>query len=629
MRYILTISCLLTSLWAIAQPVALPLTSNPVLQEYVKTHPEEATSELKSPSAPLTLPFMDDFSYNGPYPTTELWMDNDAFVNNTLGINPLSIGVATLDGLDAEGLPYGEDEGWEADTLTSRPIDLSGLEDKNVVLSFFAQPQGAGDAPESIDKLALEFRDTSGVWVEIQEIGVPAVNDFQYYDYLIEEAYISENFQFRFRNHNARTGFVDLWHIDYIKINEGRTENDQSFEDVCFTEVPRSYLREFTAMPWAHYLISNQIALGAINFNLLTDVYNHNTDEENDVLIDFTAREVTTDVAIFARDENVDISPMVATEFDIYPTDIQSTNDWAVSDLSSDLTQAKITTQYTLTAEGQEVITNQQNFNRTNDTVTTETIFANYFAYDDGTAEYNVGLDGIGSQAAVLFRPNIDDELKAIQIHIPYAADDVSAGQLFTLKVWESDPNFGEPKADPIFSKQYTPKYGEGIGGFHTYEVDPIPLVGGQDYFIGWEQNTLADYGIPIGMDKNNPQASIKNYYNLGLGWQPFPSNLSGALMIRAVVNGDPLSINTESALHASEIAEIFPNPVHDNLFINLKSNNYADYKMAIFNSAGQLIYINQLQPSIPVNTLTNGIYFIQIKENNTNTLYYEKFIKK
>ena len=620
MRYILTISCLLTSLWAFAQPVALPLTSNPVLQEYAKAHPEEATPELKSPSAALTLPFMDDFSYTGPYPSAALWMDNDVFVNNSLGMNPPSVGVATLDGLDAEGLPYGDDEGW-ADTLTSKMINLSGLTvSSGAVLSFFAQPQGLGDAPESIDRLLLEFKDKDGNWNPIANIPGSSVNDFEYNSHLLGALYLGPEFQFRFLNHNARTGFVDLWHIDYVKIDTSRIENDQSFEDVCFMEVPGSYLEEYTAMPWMHYLEANPI-----NFNLFAHVNNH-MNTSSDIDIKFTAEEILTDVTIFTRDVSKNAPAMSINEFDLYPTNIQNINEWTTGALSSNLTEAKIITQYTLnTTAEQEDITNQQNFNATNDTATTETIFANYFAYDDGTAEYNIGLDGEGSQAAVLFRPIVDDELKAIQIYIPYAADDVSAGQLFTLKVWEGES--GEPTGDAIYSKQFVPQYGEGIGGFHTYEIDPVPLTGGQDYFIGWEQNTLADYGIPIGMDKNNPHTPEKNYYNLGLGWFPFPGNLSGALMIRAVVNGDPF-VATESALNAAEIAEIFPNPVNDNLFVNLKTNNYENYQIEIYNSAGQLIHMNQLQPSVSVNTLAKGVYFIRIKENNTDAVYYEKFIK-
>ncbi len=624
MRYILTISCLLISLWVFAQPVALPLTTNPVLQEYAKAHPEKAKPQLKSAPASLTLPFMDDFSYKGPYPETSLWMDNDVFVNNTLGMNPPSIGVATLDGLDATGLPYGDEEGW-ADTLTSQIIDLSGTTPSDgIILSFFVQPQGFGDAPESIDRLVLEFKKDSSEWVEVRTIAGDFVGDFEYISQPISSLYLGGDFQFRFLNFNARTGFVDLWHIDYVKMDKGRLEGSPVFEDVCFTEAPKSYLKELTAMPWAHYW-ENRFNL--VNLNLIPNIRNHNDNSENISNINFKAEEVVSEVTILTRDmNNATIAPLSESEFDLYPLAEQNTGDLAIGSLSAGLPEAKIITEYYLTAPNQEVISNQENFNLTNDVVTRETTFSNYFSYDDGTAEYNIGLDGAGSQAAVRFIPSIDDQLHAIQIHIPYAADDVSAGQIFNLKVWEGGD---KPQGDPIFSKDFIPQYGEGIVGFYTYDIgDPIPLTAGQSYFIGWEQVTIADSPIPIGMDKNNPDAASNNFFNLGVGWFPFPDNLPGALMIRAVVNGDPF-VSNEPALNASEIAEIFPNPANDNLFINLKSNNYEDYQIGIFNSAGQLIHMSQLQAAIPVNTLANGMYFIQIKEHNTNAVYYEKFVKK
>jgi len=624
MRYILIISCLSISLWAFAQPVALPLTTNPVLQEYAKAHPEKAKPQLKSAPAALTLPFMDDFSYKGPYPETSLWMDNDVFVNNTLGMNPPSVGVATLDGLDAMGLPYGDDEGW-ADTLTSQIINLSEADaGSGVILSFFVQPQGLGDAPESIDRLVLEFKKDSSDWATVLTIPGDFVNDFQYVTQPIGSLYLGGEFQFRFRNFNARTGFVDLWNIDYVKMDAGRLEGSPVFEDVCFTEAPKSYLKELTAMPWAHYWENR---LNLVNLNLIPNIRNHNENPASISNINFKSEELTTEVTILVRNmNNASIAPLSSNNFDLYPSAEQNTGDLAIGNLSSELTQAKIITQYYLTDTIQELIGDQRNFNLTNDTVTKETIFANYFAYDDGTAEYNIGLDGAGSQAAMRFIPNIDDQLHAIQIHIPYAADDVSAGQLFRLKVWEGN----DKPQNEIFNKEFTPQYGVGIGGFYTYDLDePIPLTAGQAYFVGWEQVTIADSPIPIGMDKNNPDATGNNFFNLGVGWFPFPDNLPGALMIRAVVDGNPFYTANELVLDATEIAEIFPNPAHDNLFINLKSNNYENYQIGIFNSAGQLIHMSQLQPAIPVNTLTNGMYFIQIKEMNTDVVYYEKFIKQ
>jgi hypothetical protein len=56
----------------------------------------------------LNLPFIDDFSNAKvyPYPDPKLWTDKYVYVNTTYPVNPISIGVATFDGLDPNGMPY-------------------------------------------------------------------------------------------------------------------------------------------------------------------------------------------------------------------------------------------------------------------------------------------------------------------------------------------------------------------------------------------------------------------------------------------------------------------------------------------------------------------------------------------
>ena len=79
----------------------------------------------------MSVPFIDDFSYDSNVPDTILWKDNSVFVKK-LGVNPITIGVVTFDGLNSFGRPYdlsltGTDSE-HADTLTSRKIDLSDVE---------------------------------------------------------------------------------------------------------------------------------------------------------------------------------------------------------------------------------------------------------------------------------------------------------------------------------------------------------------------------------------------------------------------------------------------------------------------------------------------------------------------
>ena len=100
------------------------------------------------------------------------WLDNYAFINTTFPINPITVGVATLDGLNEKGLPYNNtviNAYGDADVLTSKPIDLSGLHNDSLVyLSFFVQAEGLGDKPNINDSLVLEFKNEyEDQWINV------------------------------------------------------------------------------------------------------------------------------------------------------------------------------------------------------------------------------------------------------------------------------------------------------------------------------------------------------------------------------------------------------------------------------------------------------------------------------
>ena len=99
----------------------------------------EIEYDISLKSSPLSLPVIDDFSIDSYYPDTNIWQDKSVFINRNYAVNPITIGVATFDGLDARGRPYditltGIDSE-NADTLTSHKIDLSSSD--TVYLMFF------------------------------------------------------------------------------------------------------------------------------------------------------------------------------------------------------------------------------------------------------------------------------------------------------------------------------------------------------------------------------------------------------------------------------------------------------------------------------------------------------------
>ena len=132
----------------------------------------------------LKLPFVDDFSNYSGYPNPRLWQDDQGYVNTGFAVYPPTIGVVTLDALDAYGRVYAHAARtpFAADTLTSNPIRLDSNFTQHrlmqvadsLYLSFYYQPAGAsktypaggwqlvGDAPEHSDKLVLEFGYATG-----------------------------------------------------------------------------------------------------------------------------------------------------------------------------------------------------------------------------------------------------------------------------------------------------------------------------------------------------------------------------------------------------------------------------------------------------------------------------------
>jgi len=210
------------------------------------------------------------------------WVDNYAFQNTTFPINPPTIGVVTLDGLNEFGRPYNNtviNPIGNADVLTSKPIDLSPyLNDSALFISFFVQAKGLGDAPNIQDSLVLEFKNEyEDLWVNVWGINIDDVtdNDFKQYYVAIRDTnliagprYFYQDFQFRFRNIASLSGNNDHWNIDYIRLDRNRAlvEQDTVIRDVAFLyDFPNS-LSTYSMLPWS------QFQAGADSFNALIEI---------------------------------------------------------------------------------------------------------------------------------------------------------------------------------------------------------------------------------------------------------------------------------------------------------------------------------------------------------------------
>ena len=150
------------------------LTSQAVAQEILT--PFKGSSE-KAPvrrgvAEARFLPFFDDFSHSNVYPDSTKWTDNNVLVNDGFPLCPPNRNGATFDVLDADGRVYNYaiSNAFVAEYLTSVRIRLDSIMEPepraltpadSVYLSFYYQPQGNGNSPETQDSLVLQFGTTT------------------------------------------------------------------------------------------------------------------------------------------------------------------------------------------------------------------------------------------------------------------------------------------------------------------------------------------------------------------------------------------------------------------------------------------------------------------------------------
>jgi hypothetical protein len=101
----------------------------------------------------IDLPFFDDFSGLSVFPDSRWWLDNYVYINNTYSDHQITKGIATFDALDNTGSLYAtaSTSEFEADHLTSKPVNLNYTTADNIWLSFFYEPGGLSDPPEEND----------------------------------------------------------------------------------------------------------------------------------------------------------------------------------------------------------------------------------------------------------------------------------------------------------------------------------------------------------------------------------------------------------------------------------------------------------------------------------------------
>ncbi|WP_161888525.1 T9SS type A sorting domain-containing protein [Pontibacter russatus] len=587
-----TLALLLLMLWfgaaAMAQAVLRPL------QQEARAVQAYKPSLLRT--AAVALPFFDDFAASSGSPDAARWLaEGGVYINNRYALAPVTINVASFDGLNALGQPYapGSSSAGASDTLTSQPIQLGSLNPRDsLYLSFYWQSGGLGDVPDRTESnlryLALEFKDRTGVWREVwRQAAVGEVTDFvQVFVGVKDPAFLHDAFQFRFRNVGLRNGLADVWNLDYIELYKNRRKGERITRDIGISQGVSKLLQHYTAMPARQFRASPEGALaeevrttvnnlgglpGAISWR----GYIRNVDEGA--------------VSTFLRGQ--DLVPAVARQYEI--TGAPGLGGVAVP------REGHFTLLHGIQLDTKE----PDPLQRANDSTERKTVFADYYAYDDGTAEAGFSFVGTGNtQVAQRFDLSEPDQLRAFRVYFPRIGSRDLTNTPLSFRIWAgTDSVPGEVLHQQGFQIQYTDTLNE------FYEVQltkPVPVEG--SFYMGWSQN--GNTFVNIGFDRNEPMPGRRFIYTPSEGWEP-ETTLEGAVMMRPVLVGEALGIEDEVA---AATLLVFPNPSSGEVYINEPYEH-----ITVFDMTGKKVYSQPAQAlaqPIILRHLAPGLYTLRIQ---------------
>jgi hypothetical protein len=542
-------------------------------------------------SAFTTLPFWDDFSTSNYRPGDQWEFSQSVEISSGLPSNAPTYKAATLDGVDSTGAFYSDSEKFagRTDQLISKAIDLSSMSgDESIYLSFFWEAGGNGERPEDeSDSLRLQLLNQDSLWVTAWKMAATQVLDFENFTQeivKINSNFRHEDFRFKFEIFGTQQGRFDTWHIDYVYMNNGRTANDLTYLDRAFSGQLQSLVFPYHEMPAHHFFRDPSAFLNLQSFTASNlDVTPHTLELDYELKI-----ENMGDTYTFLDDSHVFLSGEIKKDtlialpaipaMDPPPDSIVLTNT-----ISSDFNDQQTPVDY-----------------RVNDSLTDTLLFEDYYAYDDGEAEFVAGVGEFGS-VAIEFVIGEQDTLTHFDIYFPKSHES-AVGKTISLNLWRKLDG-----SDPISSKSYTVQDTD-LNRFTRIQI-VNPVVVTDTIYVGYKQETNAFF--PVGLDRNNQAAKEKMYYLSGNTW--LQNELAnGVMMIRPVFRslGD-LVLNSR----ISHDLNIYPNPTKGTVTIN------GDYEsLKVLSVSGQLLLDEKRLPTHDLSGLTEGVYLLQIIKSTGKT---------
>lgn len=536
---------------------------------------------------------------NGVPQPLVLWEDDFAYVNANYPVNPPTIGVATLDGLDRTGFPYdfSNPNAWGlADRLTSVPINMAYPAADSIYLSFFYQAQGLSgdDQIQAIDSLVLEFfRPEENEWQRVWRTPYIPLGPFQQVMIPIKEMeYLKNGFRFRFMNYATLSGDLDHWHIDYVRLARQRAFDDTVLVDVAYIDPPSSILETYTSVPFAKFMqapatyMAQNVQLRQRNLDV------------NDRFVTFgMSSEPVSGGASTTFSNGTNTSDNASSIFPSLHAVVAPPNNF-VFDVSGEECDAFFRVKF---------FTNTTpDINRYNDTARFVQDISNYYAYDDGSAEAGYSLNVAGAKLAYRFNMVGGDSLRAIRMYFDPIFEDPSSGS-FLITVWRS------LNPEDIIHQNFSfssPEYRlHGPDKFVEYPLDSTIWVEGT-FFIGWVQTSATKMNLGFDRNRNNQD---KIFYRTSGSF--LNTSFQGSLMMRPVFVScsDPFASVPELGDADPAVLQVFPNPASDHFRVDVDAPSGS--RLLGSDATGRQLFDEAYQrgAAMDVATLPNGLVLLRL----------------
>jgi len=613
-RSIFIISLLVFTMHVSGQEVITGVMNNPSLAA-----PEAKVKKARLKSSPiLSLPFYDDFSYKQQTPAPRLWSDRYVFINNTFSTDQRNQGMATFDALDENGDIYLNAEAipFAADTLTSLPINLAYTPADSLYLSFLYEPGGIADLPEINDSLTLEFyAPDEARWHSVWRAKGGTKPGFKRAMIgITNPRYLKGGFKFRFTNYASLSGIVsepskagnaDEWNLDCILLNKGRNLNDTIMEDVAMTLPLRSMLNNYEAMPYNQFKEKAfWVEMGSWFYFSFINNDNEGRKIDRSVIIKDVYKNKTAQVINYGA-----ANYSASTAYSIKEA-LQYTFQLSSSDSALFLVKSCLGTYNT--ADSLQ-----------NDTLIFHQVFSNYFAYDDGSKEAGYGINGEGSDNAMVamrYRSYMPDSVAGISICFNDAYNNANRKYFYPM-VW-SDDN-GKPGEILATGNEAIVKTTTAHSGFVTYKfIKSVPVT---DYFwVGWKQ--VSEAYLNAGLDINTLPKG-RQYYWINGNW--YESSAPGTVLLRAVMGSVGTTTSTgDNPIANRELFSLYPNPSSDHITVSAPDDDTENYRLAIYNIAGSVVLLSDDITNVDISRLLPGCYFVIVKTTGKKSIATLKFIK-